>query len=155
MKKEVTIAITACVAVVILFFGLNFLKGLTIFSSDSSYYVRFHDIQGLSEANPIYADGHKVGVVKTIYYDYNGNGDIIVKFDVDNNLIKVLTGYAKETFEYYGDTERVHYERYFGADDQRTVTTYGYSMAEYEYGGSGYSYRITYYALVAIITKYK
>jgi phospholipid/cholesterol/gamma-HCH transport system substrate-binding protein len=86
MKKEVTIAITACVAVVILFFGLNFLKGLTIFSSDSSYYVRFHDIQGLSEANPIYADGYKVGVVKTIYYDYNGNGDIIVKFDVDNNL---------------------------------------------------------------------
>ena len=86
MKKEVTIAITACVAVVILFFGLNFLKGLTIFSSDSSYYVRFHDIQGLSKANPIYADGYKVGVVKTIYYDYNGNGDIIVKFDVDNNL---------------------------------------------------------------------
>ena len=62
MKKEVTIAITACVAVVILFFGLNFLKGLTIFSSDDSYYVRFHDIQGLSAANPIYADGYKVGL---------------------------------------------------------------------------------------------
>lgn len=86
MKKEVTIAITACVAVVILFFGLNFLKGMTIFSSDNSYYVRFHDIQGLSKANPIYADGYKVGVVKDIYYDYAGNGDVIVKFDVDNNL---------------------------------------------------------------------
>lgn len=86
MKKEVTIAITACVAVVILFFGLNFLKGMTIFSSDNSYYVRFHDIQGLSKANPIYADGYKVGVVKDIYYDYDGNGDVIVKFDVDNNL---------------------------------------------------------------------
>jgi phospholipid/cholesterol/gamma-HCH transport system substrate-binding protein len=86
MKKEVTIAITACVAVVILFFGVNFLKGMTIFSSDNSYYVRFHDIQGLSKANPIYADGYKVGVVKDIYYDYAGNGDVIVKFDVDNNL---------------------------------------------------------------------
>jgi phospholipid/cholesterol/gamma-HCH transport system substrate-binding protein len=84
--NEVKIAIVAIVGIVVLFFGLNFLKGMSVFSNDNTYYIRFKNISGLSASNPIYADGYQVGVVKAIYYDYDGNGDIVVKFDVDNNL---------------------------------------------------------------------
>ena len=84
--KEVKIALVAIVGIVVLFFGMNFLKGMSIFSNDNTYYVRFKDISGLSASNPIYADGFQVGVVKGIIYDYEGNDDILVRFDVDNNL---------------------------------------------------------------------
>lgn len=84
--KEVRIAIVAILGIVVLFFGMNFLKGMSLFSNDNTYYIKFKDISGLSASNPIYADGYQVGVVKDIIYDYTGNGDILVKFDVDNNL---------------------------------------------------------------------
>ena len=91
--KEVKIAIVAIVGIVLLFFGLNFLKGMSLFSNDSSYFIKFRDISGLSASNPIYADGYQVGVVKGIDYDYEGNGEVVVRFDVDNNLrIRVEPG---------------------------------------------------------------
>lgn len=86
MKKEIKIALVAIVGIIVLFFGLNFLKGMTLFSTDNSYYIKFKDVSGLSASNPIYADGYQVGVVKGIQYDYQNSGNVIVRFDVDNNL---------------------------------------------------------------------
>ena len=37
--KEVKIALVAIVGVIILFFGMNFLKGLNVFSSTADYYI--------------------------------------------------------------------------------------------------------------------
>ncbi len=68
--KEVRIAIVAIVGVVILFFGMNFLKGLNLFSSTNDYLIEFKDISGLSSSSPIYADGFQVGTVKSVIYDY-------------------------------------------------------------------------------------
>jgi len=64
--KEIKIALVAVVGIIVLFFGMNFLKGLTIFSNDNTYYISFKDITGLSGSNPIYANGFKIGVVKDI-----------------------------------------------------------------------------------------
>ncbi len=86
LTKEVKIAIVAIVGIVLLFFGLNFLKGRSFFSDNSSYYIHFADISGLSASNPIYADGYQVGVVKEIHYDYKGNHGAIVEFDVNGDL---------------------------------------------------------------------
>lgn len=84
--NEVKIAIVAVVGIVLLFFGLNFLKGMSVFSNDSSYYIRFNDISGLSASNPIYANGFQVGVVKDVEYDYTGKEGVVVKFDVNPKL---------------------------------------------------------------------
>lgn|SRR5574344_128833 len=84
--KEVRIALVAIVAVVLIFFGLNFLKGLNIFSSASNYFVSFNDITGLSVSSPVYADGYKIGVVKSITYDYNHRGDIVVEISVNKDM---------------------------------------------------------------------
>lgn len=84
--KEVKIAIVAIVGLVVLFFGMNFLKGLDLFSSDNRYYISFRDISGLSSSSPIYADGYKVGVVRGIVYDYSQSKDIIVEADINKDM---------------------------------------------------------------------
>lgn len=84
--KEVRIALVAIVGLVVLYFGMNFLKGLNMLSSDSKYFIAFEDISGLSSSSPIYADGYKVGVVKGIDYDYEGPGNILVEASVNSNL---------------------------------------------------------------------
>lgn len=84
--KEVKIAVVAIVGIVVLFFGLHFLKGMPIFSTDNVYYAMFKNIDGLSASNPIYADGYKVGTVKSIIYDYQKSGNVLVEFQVDDDL---------------------------------------------------------------------
>ena len=84
--KEVKIALVAIAGVVVLFFGMNFLKGLNIFSSEDNYYVQFSDITGLSSSSPVYADGFKVGVVKDIIYDYSHTEGSKVLIGVDKQL---------------------------------------------------------------------
>ena len=84
--KEVRIALVAIVGVIVLFFGMNFLKGLNMFSSEDDYQVEFADITGLSASSPVYADGFKVGVVKTIDYDYTHTSGSKVTIGVDKQL---------------------------------------------------------------------
>ena len=85
-NREVKIALVAIVGIIVLFFGLHFLKGMPVFSNDDVYYASFDNINGLSSSNPIYADGYQVGTVKSINYDYQHSGRVIVEFLVDNGL---------------------------------------------------------------------
>lgn len=84
--KEVKIALAAICGIVVLFFGMNFLKGMTLLSTDHTYYARFDNISGLTASNPIYANGYRVGVVKDVTYDYGTNGAVIVRFEADKAL---------------------------------------------------------------------
>ena len=86
ITKEVKIALVAIVSIVLLFFGMNFLKGMTLFSNGDSYYITFKDISGLSSSSPIFANGYRVGVVKDVSFDYENNGDVVVEFMVDDDL---------------------------------------------------------------------
>ena len=84
--KEVKIALVAIVGIIILYFGMQFLKGMSLYSSDNTYYVRFSDISGMAASSPIKDNGYKVGVVRAINYDYNERGKIIAEVDIDKIL---------------------------------------------------------------------
>lgn len=84
--KEIKIALVAIVGILVMYFGINFLKGINLFSTNNAYYMTFDDIQGLGASTPIYADGYKVGTVDDVDFDYSGKGPIKVKVDVVKEL---------------------------------------------------------------------
>lgn len=86
MKKEIKIALTAVVAVVLLYVGINFLKGINVFSSTNSYFVKFKNIAGLAVSNPVLVNGYAVGIVRDIQYDYVENGHVLVKVELNENM---------------------------------------------------------------------
>lgn len=86
LTKEIKIALVAIVGILILYFGINFLKGMNLFSTNNTYFITFDDIQGLGASTPIYADGYKVGTVDGLEYDYKENGPIKVKVDIIKDL---------------------------------------------------------------------
>ena len=86
LTKEVQIALVAIAGIVILFFGMKFLKGLTVFSSDDSYYVKCADISGLSASSPVYANGYRVGVVEDVIYDFDHQDVIVAKVGLNKQL---------------------------------------------------------------------
>ena len=85
-SKEVKIALVAILGIVVLYYGLTFLKGLTVFSSDNSYYVTFTDVSGVSASTPVYANGYKVGVIKDIQYNYDPQGKIAAEMGLDKQM---------------------------------------------------------------------
>ncbi len=84
--KEVKIAITAIVGVIVLFYGLQFLKGQSMFANYEGYYVKFADVSGVSASTPIYANGYKVGVVEEVIYDYTQRDHIVAVMGLNKQM---------------------------------------------------------------------
>lgn len=86
MSKEIKIGLVAVLGIVALFVGMNFLKGLNLFSGSKTYHFAFNDISGLTESSPIYASGYQVGVVKQIIFDYNHKEKTKVVAEMDKQM---------------------------------------------------------------------
>lgn len=69
ISKEIKIALVAVVAIMIIYVGIIFLKGLKLFSNDVSYFVEIADIQGMPTASDVRANGLKIGSVKNIKFN--------------------------------------------------------------------------------------
>lgn len=86
LTNEVKIALVAIVGIVLLFFGMQFLKGLTLVGTGNTYYAVFDDVSGMSVSSPVYANGFKVGVVEAIDYDYARPDHIVASIGLDSKL---------------------------------------------------------------------
>jgi len=85
-KREVKVGIMAVVAIFVLYFGLNFLKGIDIFSSVNNYYATYENIGGLVPSSPVYVKGFKVGQVEEIKYDFTQKESFVIKISVSNDI---------------------------------------------------------------------
>lgn len=112
-SKEIQIALVAIVGLVVLFIGLQFLKGLNLFSTDSRYFVKFDNISGLSVSSPVYANGYRVGVVEEILFDYEKRGDIVAVVGVDKKLRLPQGSFAEIASDLLGN---IKLELIFGSD---------------------------------------
>lgn len=88
MKKsrELKVGILAILCAVILYFGLNFLKGINIFSSTASYVGKYENVNGLTPQAPVYIKGYKVGLVESIQYDFTQTPAFTVVVAIDKNI---------------------------------------------------------------------
>lgn len=91
MRKEVKIGILGIVALGLLIFGLNYLRGISMFQPSKSYYVVFDNINGLPTSSPIFANGFKIGSVRNIQYNYKELGSVIVEVQLDKDM-RIPTG---------------------------------------------------------------
>ena len=73
MKKNIWIAVTVIASLCLLYWGIEFLKGVNMFKPANFYYVQFDKIDGLVEAAPVMVNGFPVGQVREIKYDYSSN----------------------------------------------------------------------------------
>ena len=90
--REFQIGILVIATIAILFFGINYLKGINIFNPTYYFYAKFDRIDGLVASNPIFSRGYKVGQVKSIDYNYEDpEAGVIIVLQVDD-LLKVPTG---------------------------------------------------------------
>ncbi|MBQ2339603.1 MAG: MCE family protein, partial [Bacteroidaceae bacterium] len=61
ISKEISIALVAIVAVVIIYFGIMFLKNVRLQSSNNLYYITMSDVNGLSPQSDVLSNGVSIG----------------------------------------------------------------------------------------------
>ena len=84
--REIKVGLLAVVAIFLLYFGLNFLKGVNIFSSTNTYFGKFSNLNGLVEQSPVYVRGYKVGQVDKIVYDFKSDIPFVVTFSINRDI---------------------------------------------------------------------
>ena len=84
--KEVKIGLAGVIALFLLIYGINYLKGIDMFKPSSYMYVSFKNVNGLAKSSPVFADGYKVGLVRDIGYDFNQSGNVIVEVELETDL---------------------------------------------------------------------
>lgn len=67
--NEIKIAITAIIAVIIIYVGAIFLKGMKLFDNSATYLVEMDNVAGLTESGEVLANGLNIGVIKNITYN--------------------------------------------------------------------------------------
>lgn len=85
--KEVKIGLAGIVALFMLIYGINYLKGVDIFKPSKYVYVKFADINGLTKSSPVYANGFRVGIVSDIVYDNLHPGNIAVEVELEQDIV--------------------------------------------------------------------
>ncbi|MDE5727273.1 MAG: MlaD family protein [Duncaniella sp.] len=84
--REIKIGAAVLLALAALFFGINFLKGVNIFKASNYYYVSYTNVTGLAQSAPVTINGYKVGLVRTVEYEYDNPGHVRVEMSLDRKL---------------------------------------------------------------------
>ncbi len=85
-SKEFIIGISVIVALVILFVGIDYLKGINIFKPANFYVANYENVAGLEVSAPVTIDGYKVGQVREINFNYTQPGKIEVLLALNKSL---------------------------------------------------------------------
>lgn len=84
--KEAKIGLVTIVSLILLYVGVNYLKGINLFKPANHYYVTFTNVKDLSVSGPVYVEGYKVGLVRSINYDYSSVDKITVEISLDKEM---------------------------------------------------------------------
>lgn len=85
-SKEFTIGLSVIIALLVVYFGIEYLKGNNIFKPANYYYATFTDVAGLSQSAPVTLNGYKVGIVRDVTYECDNPGHIKVEMSLDKEL---------------------------------------------------------------------
>jgi phospholipid/cholesterol/gamma-HCH transport system substrate-binding protein len=85
-SKEVKVGLFMITAIVLLYFGFNFLKGIDFLSSDHKYYAIFKNVDKLTESNQIFLNGYAVGRVSDIVIQQEKDR-VLVELSIDSDIV--------------------------------------------------------------------
>lgn len=86
MKTEFKVGLFGLLVLVILFFGIKFLKGSDIFQKENVYYATYNDVSGMLVSSNVFINGLRVGYVKEITTTNERADNFVVAFTVRSDI---------------------------------------------------------------------
>lgn len=76
----------AIVAIALLFFGINYLKGVNLFAPTNYYIAVYKNVDGLVPANAVTIQGYKIGQVHKIEYNFSHDSAFEVYISINKDI---------------------------------------------------------------------
>ena len=86
MRTEFKIGLAFILGFLVLYWGINFMKGEDIFSSQQKFYVVYDNTEGLLATRPVTINGYQVGQVNSIGFHPDQSGRLVVTLQVNNEF---------------------------------------------------------------------
>ena len=86
LSKELRIGILVVMSIVVLVWGINYLKGSNLFDSSRTFYALYENIGGLQEGSGVTVNGFKVGMVKKIRLLTDKNYSLLVAISIEKDI---------------------------------------------------------------------
>jgi len=87
VNKEVKVGLFMTIALVMLYFGFNYLKGIDFLSATNKYYAIYDNVDQLAVSNPVLVNGYAVGRVSYIRILQDKDDKVLVELDIDSDII--------------------------------------------------------------------
>jgi phospholipid/cholesterol/gamma-HCH transport system substrate-binding protein len=89
ISKEVKVGFVSIVAIALLVWGYNYLKGTNLFNSNKTVYTEYPFIGGLAKSSPVIVNGFQVGLVSDVYFKGDQSGNLMVKLVITDGTLKI------------------------------------------------------------------
>jgi len=89
ISKEVKVGFVSIVAIAILVWGYNYLKGTNLFNSNKTVYTEYPFIGGLAKSSPVIVNGFQVGLVSDVYFKEDQSGNLMVELVITDRNLKI------------------------------------------------------------------
>jgi len=86
VKKETIIGACVLIALLVLFFGIEFLKGVSLVKPSNYYYAVYTDVMGLTTSSQVKVNGVKIGKVNDVKIMPDNPGLVLVEFSIDKGF---------------------------------------------------------------------
>lgn len=90
ISNEFKIGFWAIVAIVVMFYGIRYLKGINSFKEGQFYYLNCDKVDGLAVSSHVKLNGLKVGMVRSMEYDQK-NKTVLVLLNLYDTDLKIPT----------------------------------------------------------------
>jgi phospholipid/cholesterol/gamma-HCH transport system substrate-binding protein len=94
-SKELKVGILVTSAIAALLWGMNYLKGIDVFTGLNTYYSVYPNVDGLSPSSGIYMSGVKIGQVQKIEFFKDNSGRILATYSVKSSVFISKSSSAK------------------------------------------------------------
>ena len=86
LSKEIIIGMVTILSLTLLYIGVNYLKGINLFKPANFYYVTCSNVKDINVSSPVFVEGFKVGLVRSIEYDYSSVDKILLEIRLDRGM---------------------------------------------------------------------
>jgi len=94
---EIKAGITGLITIVVIIWGINYLKGRNIFSGKYTLYARYTHVDGLEPSANVLLEGYKIGTVDEVFFDMDKEVPFTVSFEIEKKY-RIRKGSTAEIF---------------------------------------------------------
>ena len=101
-SRNIIIGLAFIGSLIMLYFGINFLKCFNVFKKQNQYYAKFNDVSKLLISSPIYVKGYQIGLISDIEMISSSPMEFAVGLNLTENFPIPLGSYIEYGSDVFG-----------------------------------------------------